>query len=193
MACFGTGGTNARNRRLVGDSPRLPVRAIPKWGTVTLEWPQNTARALHAKVTRSAADRIVISTAGVEVEVALREWPMPTVRGRQRGIRTRMVCPRCEASRDALHWIGEWGCRGCFQISYPCRHRERFCPAIARRARLLRKLIRVRPGSLKAQALREKIAQQESAMLASVKRTNGDLVKRRQRYADRVDSSQRTG
>jgi hypothetical protein len=54
-------------------------------------------------------------------------------------------------------------------------------------------LIRVRPGSLKAQALREKIAQQEAAMLASVKRTNGDLVKRRQRYADRVDSSQRTG
>jgi len=106
-----------------------------------------------------------------------------------------MVCPRCEASRDALHlgFDGEWGCRGCLDLAYACRHRQRYCPAIARRARLLRKLIRVRPGSLKAQALREKIAQQEAAMLASVKRTNGDLVKRRQRYADRVDSSQRTG
>src|SRR5215471_17066532 len=88
MGGIGTGADQHSNRRLVGDAPRLPVRAIPKWGTVTLTWPQNLAHALSTRVTRTAADRLVISTAGVEVEVVLREWPMPTVRWRQRGIRT---------------------------------------------------------------------------------------------------------
>jgi hypothetical protein len=167
---------------------------IPKFGSVTLTWPKNHADALHARVTRSAADQIVISTAGVAVEVALREWPMPTVRWRQRGIRTRMVCPRCESIRDALHWIdGEWGCRGCLDLAYASRHRQRYCTAIARRARLLRKLARVPPQSLKARALREMIAQQEAAMLAHVQRVNYDLKKRRQHYARRVDVSQRSG
>jgi len=58
---------------------------------------------------------------------------------------------------------------------------------------LLRKLARVKPQSLKAQAIREMIAQQEAIMLASVQRVNRDLVKRRQRYANRVDISQRSG
>jgi hypothetical protein len=126
---------------------------------------------------------IVISTAGVEVEVALREWPMPTVRWRQRGIRTRMICPRCEASRDALHWIGEWGCRGCFEISYPCRHRQRYCPAIARRERLRRKLIRTTPGSLKARQLRKMITREERAMIAHLEKVSRDLTKRSKRHA----------
>jgi hypothetical protein len=139
VAAIGSGVIPPRSRRLVGDAPRLPVRAIPKWGTVTLTWPQNHAHALHARVTRIREGMIVISTDGTEVEVALREWPMPTVRWRQRGIRTRMVCPRCEASRDALHWSGsEWGCRGCLDLSYACRHRQRYCPSIARRERLRR-------------------------------------------------------
>jgi len=93
--------------------------------------------------------------------------------------------PHCESSRDALHWIdGEWRCRSpaCGNLAYPCRHRQRYCPSIARRARLLRKLARVPPQSLKAQALREMIAQQEAAMLAHVQRVNHDLKKRRQRY-----------
>src|SRR5262249_39753044 len=122
------------NRRLTSDAPRLPVRAIPKIGrTVTLTW-HGVAHALHSRVTWSGHGIVVISTGGVEVEVALREWPMPTVRWRQRGIRTRMVCPRCEASRDALHWSGsEWGCRGCLDLAYACRHRMRYCPSIARR------------------------------------------------------------
>jgi hypothetical protein len=47
---------------------------------------------------------VVISTDGTEVEVVLREWPMPTVKFRQRGIRWRFACPECDASRDALHW-----------------------------------------------------------------------------------------
>src|SRR5262249_30146922 len=158
------------NHRLVGDLPRLPARAIPKWGTVTLEWPGNLARASLARASPAA---VVIETAGIQVEVALLEWPMPSPRGRQRGIRTRFACPRCGASRDALHWFdGEWGCRGCFEISYPCRHRQRYCPAIARRARLRRKLIRARPGSLKARMLREMIAREQQAMLANLKRVN---------------------
>jgi hypothetical protein len=106
-----------------------------------------------------------------------------------------MICPRCEASRDALHWInGEWGCRGrgCFDLSYASRHRQRYCPAIRRRARLLRKLARVSPRGLRAQRLREQIAQQEAVMLASIRRVNQDLSKRRQRRA-RIDNSQRAG
>src|SRR5262245_42985930 len=192
VGTLGSGETTTRIRRLVGDAPRLPVRAIPKWGTVTLTWPENIARPLHVRVTRSAAGRVVISTGGTEVEVVLREWPMPTVRWRQRGIRTRMICPRCEASRDALHWSGsEWGCRGCLDLAYACRHRQRYCPAIRRRARLLRKLARVSPRGLRARTLRAQIAQQEAAMLAHLQRVNGDLKKRRQHYAGRVDVSQR--
>jgi hypothetical protein len=135
------------------------------------------------RVSRSAADRIVIETGSTSTEVVLREWPMPTVRGRQRGIRTRMICPRCEASRDALHWIGEWGCRGCFEISYPCRHRQRYCPSIARRARLRRKLARVSSRSLKARALRKMIAREERGMLAHLEKVSRDLAKRSQRHA----------
>src|SRR5262249_14971039 len=114
-------------------------------------------------------------------EIELKEWPMPSPKGRQRGTRWRFICGRCGASRDALHWIdGEWCCRGsrenpCGNLFYACRHRQRYCPAIRRRARLLRKLARVPPQSLKAKTLREKIAQQEAAMLAHVRQVNRDL------------------
>src|SRR5215831_20772432 len=124
VAAIGSGVIPPRSRHLVGEAPRLPVRAIPRFGgTVTLTW-KNPASAPLTRVTRSR-EGIVIETDGVEVEVVLREWPMPTVRWRQRGIRTRFVCPRCEASRDALHlgFDGEWGCRGCLDLSYACRHR----------------------------------------------------------------------
>jgi hypothetical protein len=108
---------------------------------------------------------------------------MPTVRGRRRGIRTRMICPRCEASRDALHWFGgEWGCRGCLDLAYACRHRQRYCPSIARRERLRRKLIRTPPRSLQARQLREQIRREGKAMLAHLERVNRDL-ERRQRHA----------
>jgi hypothetical protein len=177
----GYGRPQKPNRRLVGDAPRLPVRAIPRWGTVTLTWPEKHA---HASLTRASPTRAVIEAAGVVVEVALREWPMPTVRWRQRGIRSRFVCPRCEASRDALHWIdGEWGCRGCLDLSYPCRHRQRYCPAIARRERLRRRLIRARPGSLRARALREQIKRETRVMVAHLERVNTDLAKRSERHA----------
>jgi len=185
VGAIGTGsGKVPAQRGLTSDAPRLPVRAIPKIGrTVTLTWPQNHASASPTRLTRSGEGIVVITTAGVEVEIALREWPMPTVRGRQRGIRTRMICPRCEASRDALHWIGEWGCRGCFEISYPCRHRQRYCPSLARRERLCRKLIRTPPRSLKARMLRKMIAREGRAVLAHLETVNCDLAKRSQRHA----------
>src|SRR5262249_58149908 len=107
-------------------------------GTVTLTWLENLAHALHARVTRTGQG-IVIETEGTEVEVVLQEWPMPTVRGRQRGRRTRMICPRCEASRDALHWLPEagWGGRGAsgLDLAIASPHRHRYCPPHARRAR----------------------------------------------------------
>jgi hypothetical protein len=185
VGTLGSGQTTARTRRLVGDSPRLPARMIPKFGTVTLTWPQNLAHALHARLTRTG-DGVMIETGGTEIEVRLQEWPMPTVRWRQRGIRTRMICPHCEASRDALHWIaGEWRCRGfgCGNLSYASRHRQRYCPAIARRERLRRKLVRTTPGSLQARRLREQIKREGKAMLAHLERVNRDLAKRRQRHA----------
>jgi hypothetical protein len=177
----GIGYPQKPNRRLVGDAPRLPVRDLPKiGGRVTLEW----TGVANASLTRPSPSAVVISMAGVEVEVVLKQSPMPTVKFRQRGFRMRFACPRCDASRDALHWFGgEWGCRGCFDLSYPCRHRQRYCPAIARRARLRRKLIRARPGSLKARMLREMIVRETRAMLAHLERVNGDLTKRRRRRA----------
>src|SRR5262245_11456776 len=124
MGGIGTGVIPPRNRRLTDEAPRLPSRALPKvGGTVALTWPQNHARA---SLTRPSPTAVVISTNGVEVKVALREWPMPTVRGRQRGTRWRFACPRCDASRDALHYVdGVWCCRGkdCGNLSHACRHR----------------------------------------------------------------------
>jgi hypothetical protein len=140
-------------------------------------------RPAHEGYPERAGDRD--RTAGSPVvRVGLREWPMPVVRGKERGIKERMVCPRCDASRDDLYWVdGEWGCRGCFDLGYACRHQQRYCPAIARRARLLRKLARVSPRGLRARRLRVQIAHQQAAMLASVKRANRDLSKRSRRHA----------
>jgi hypothetical protein len=185
MAGIGTGVIPPRpDRRLTSDAPRLPVRWLPKiGGTVTLTWLEKPA---SASLTRPSPTRAVVSMAGVEVEIVLREWPMPTVRFRQRGVRTRFVCPKCEASRDALHWLGgEWGCRGrgCFDLSYACRHRQRYCTAIARRARLRRKLIRTPPRSLKARALRKMIAREGRAMIAHMEKVNRDISRRSRRDA----------
>ena len=188
MAGIGTGVIHPPHpdRRLTSDAPRLPVRAIPRYGTVTLEWPENLAHALHATLTRTGPLGVTIETAGELIEVALMTWPMPTVRWRQRGLRTRMICPQCEASRDALHWIdGEWRCRGagCGNLAHACRHRQRYCRAIARRERLRRKLIRTTPASLQARRLREQIRRESKAMLAHLEKLNRDLSKRSRRHA----------
>src|SRR5262249_20066045 len=67
----------------------------------------------QASLTRPPPTRALISMAGVETEIALREWAMPVVKGRQRGIRWRMICPMCASVRDALHFVdGVWCCRG---------------------------------------------------------------------------------
>src|SRR5262249_30336325 len=119
-------------------------------------------------------------------EVELRSWPMPVVKFRQRGVRTRFVCPKCGASRDALHnWFGEWGCRGadCLNLAFASRHRQRYCPAIARRERLRRRLIPARPKSLQARMLRKMIARETRAMLAHLQRVNRDIEKRSERDA----------
>jgi len=192
-AAIGTGGKPRPNRRLTSHAPRLPLLALPAFGkTVTLEW-QNPASAPLTRVSRTGAG-IVIETGGTSVTVALRHWPMPIGRGGDHGTRERMVCPRCGAFRDILHWRGEWGCRGkdCLDLAHPVRHEQRWCPAIRRRARLLRKLARCSPKGLKARRLRGQIAHQEAAMLANLKRANRDLTKRRRRHVrhGRVDPSQ---
>jgi hypothetical protein len=193
MACFGTGGTNARNRRLTSDGLRLPSHAIPRIGrTVTLTWPQNHA---SASLTRVSPTLAVISTGGVEVEIVLRQWPMPVVRGRQRGIRTRFACPRCEASRDALHFVdGSWCCRGasCGNLAFASRHRQRYCTSIARRERLRRALIRATPGSLRARELREKIKREERMVVAHMRRVSDDLTKRSERDGRHRRATERT-
>jgi hypothetical protein len=185
MGALGSGLTPRQNRRLTSHAPRLPLRAIPPFGkTVTLAW--QIAGALFARVSRTAAG-IVIETGGSSVVVATREGKMPIGRGGDHGTRERMVCPRCGSSRDALHWVAEvgWGCRGadCLDLAFPVRHQQRWCPAIRRRAKLLRKLVRVSPRGLKARWLREQIAREERAMLANLKRANRALAKRRQRRA----------
>jgi hypothetical protein len=187
MGALGTGINSHPTRRLTVDLPRLSISVLPKLGgTAVLRW-TGAASALLAKVTR-AAGAITIELGGTSTEVLLRSWPIPA--GRRRDSREftidRMICPRCDTARNILHWGGEeigWGCRGaaCLNLDFPVRHRERWCPAIRRRAKLLRKLARYSPRGLRARAIRVQIAQQEAAMLTSMKRANSDLTKRRRR------------
>lgn len=187
MGGLGTGEHWHPTRRLTSDHPRLTLRNIPKPGqTVTLQW-TGGAQPLLAKVTRTA-EGIVIETAGKTEQVLLRSWPIPS--GRRRDTREftldRMICPRCDSPRNILHWGGEevgWGCRGknCLDLDFPVRHQLRWCPAIRRRARLLRELVRVSPRGRKARIIRAQIAHEQRAMLASMKRANSDLTKRRRR------------
>jgi hypothetical protein len=182
MGAIGSGGTRFQNRHLVSDTPRLPITALPVFDkTIALAW-ENPAGAPLTRVSRTAAG-IVIETGGTEVRVGLREWPMPL----GRGTRERFVCPKCGTFRDALHWVGEWGCRGkdCLDLEHACRHEQRWCPAIRRRAKLLRKLARVSPRGLKARRLRAQIAHEQAAMLANLKRANRDLTKRSRRHGGR--------
>jgi hypothetical protein len=192
VAAFGTGKISF-HRPLVSETPRLTLRSLPGFGKfIDLRW-QGAAAASLTRVSRTGAE-ILLETAGTLTRVGLREWPMPRQRGRDHGIRERFACPRCDASRDALHWLAEvgWGCRGCLGLDFACRHQQRWCPAIRRRARLLRKLARCSPKGLKARRLRGQIAHQEAAMLANLKRANRDLTKRRRRHVrhGRVDPSQ---
>src|SRR6516165_802642 len=111
VAAFGSGQSPHPNQRLTSEAPRLTVQALPGFGkSVTLTW-TGAAAAPLTRVSRTA-EGLVIETGGTTVRVVMRFWPMPTVRGRQRGIRWRFECPRCGTSRDVLHWCGEWGCRG---------------------------------------------------------------------------------
>jgi hypothetical protein len=140
------------------------------------------ARPLLARLTRTPAE-VVIELGGTSTQVLLRSWLIPS--GSRRDTREyvieRMVCPRCDASRNILHWDAEagWGCRGCYDLDFPCRHQLRWCPAIRRRQRLLRKLVRVSPRGRKARIIRAQIAQQEAAMIANLRRANRDLERRR--------------
>jgi len=114
----------------------------------------------------------VIETAGTSVRVATREWLMPKMGRRRSGVTVRelMVCPECNASRDALYWVdGKWCCRGqgCGNLSHASRHQQRWCPAIRRRAKLLRKLARVVATRLAC----------ETASGADCTRTSGDARK----------------
>jgi len=193
VAAIGTGAIPVPNRRLTSSVPCLRLRSLPPFGkSVTLAW-QNPANALYATVTRTG-EGVVIETGGTSVRVGMRSWPMPIGRGGDHSPRERFACPKCNASRDVLHWVGEWGCRGkdCLNIEHDCRHQQRYCPAIHRRARLLRKLARYSPRGLKARILRAQIAQQEAAMLANMKRANRDLTKRVKRHGGRrrADSDQ---
>ena len=183
IAAIGTGKISFQ-RPLVNDAPRLRLRDLPHFGkSVELRW-ENLASGLFARVTRSG-DGVTIETDGRSVRVGLRAWPMPIPRRGGGGERERMVCPRCNASRDVLHWVaGEWSCRGsgCGNLSHASRHRQRYCPAIHRRARLLHKLSRYSPRGRKARIIRAQIAQQEQAMLADMRRVNRDLSKRMNRH-----------
>src|SRR5262249_38792431 len=121
---------------------------------------ERTAGVPLTRVSWTAAG-VVLETAGTSVTVALRHWPMPIGRGGDHGTRRRFVCARCGSFRDALHWTAEtgWGCLGkdCLNLAFGSRHELRWCPAIRRRARLLRKLARCAPKGLKARRLRAHI------------------------------------
>src|SRR5262249_46900601 len=180
VAAIGTGGIPRPNRRLLSHASRLPLRSLPAFDkTVTLTW-ENPAGAPLTRVTRSAQG-ILIETGGTSVRVGLREWAMPL----GRGVRERFVCRGCGAVRDALHWVGEWWWRGrdSPDLEHACRHTLRWCPAVGRRARLLRKLARLSPRGLQARLLQAQIAHEQQAMIANLKLANRDLTKRSRRHA----------
>ena len=182
VAAIGTGGIPRPNRRLLSHAPRLPIKALPAFSkSVDPGW-QIPASAPLTRVFRTA-EGVVIETGGTAVLVTMRSWPMPL----GRGMRERFVCPKCGTFRDVLHWRGEWGCRGkdCLDLEHASRHDLRWCPAVRRRARLLRKLARVSPRGLKARLLQAQIAHQEAAMLANLRRANRDLTKRIKRHGGR--------
>src|SRR5215472_9087170 len=106
-AAIGTGGIPRPNRALVSASPQLRLRDLPVWGKTA----EMYAGASLTRVSVTAAG-VLIETAGVEVRVSLRYWPMPIGRGGEHGSRRRFACPRCDASRDTLHWVAGvgWGC-----------------------------------------------------------------------------------
>ena len=188
VAALGSGGSTAPKHRLVSDAPRLRLRDLPAFDkTVTLTW-QTPAGALVTRVSVTAAG-VVLVTGGTSVRVGLREWKMPIGRGGDHGTRRRFVCARCGSFRDALHWVAEvgWGCRGkdCLDLEHNCRHEQRWCPAIRRRARLLRKLARCAPKGLKARRLRAQIVREQAAMLSNLRRANRDLTKRMNRHDGR--------
>jgi hypothetical protein len=183
---IGSGGTTSLNRPLVSDAPRLTVQALPGFGkSVDLKW-TGAASVPLTRVSRSH-EGLVIGTGGTTVSVVMRYWAMPL----GRGWRWRFECPKCGTSRDVLHWRGEWGCRGkeCLNLEHACRHELRWCPAVRRRARLLRKLARYSPRGLKARLLRAQIARQEAVMLANMKRANRDLTRRVKRHGGRRRAS----
>jgi len=140
------------------------------------------AAAPLTRVSRTA-EGLVVETGGTTVRVVMRFWPMPL----GHGWRWRFECPRCGTSRDVLHWCGEWGCRGkdCLDLEHACRHELRWCPAVRRRAKLLRKLARYSPRGLKARLLRAQIAHEQAAMLANMKPVNRDLTRRVKRHGGR--------
>ena len=182
VAAFGSGQSPHPNQRLTSEAPRLTVQALPGFGkSVTLTW-TGAAAAPLTRVSRTA-EGLVIETGGTTARVVMRFWPMPL----GRGWRWRFECPRCGTSRDVLHWCGEWGCRGkdCLDLEHACRHELRWCPAVRRRAKLLRKLARYSPRGLKARLLRAQIAHEQAAMLANMKRANRDLTKRVKRHGGR--------
>ena len=172
VAAFGTGRITPDTPPLVENTPRISARDLPAIGkTIALAW-QGIAHAPLTRLSRTA-DGLVIVADGVDVFVTFRAWPMPLG-----GERLRFVCPHCGALRDFLHWREQWGCRGCLKLEHACRHHARYCPAIRRRAKLLRKLARVSAGSLRARLLRAEIAREEGAIIAHVRRVNRDLTKR---------------
>jgi hypothetical protein len=187
MGALGTGVHFRPTRRLTTDCPRLPLKLLPRvGGNVVLKW-TGVGGVLSTRVTRSAG-ALKLETGGTTTEVLLRSWPIPA--GSRRDSREftidRMICPRCDAPRNILHWGGEevgWGCRGaaCLNLDFPVRHRERWCPAIRRRMKLLRKLTRYSPRGLRARAIRAQIAHLEVAMVASMRRVSSDLTKRQRR------------
>src|SRR5262249_21846659 len=188
LAALGSGGSTAPKHRLVSDAPRLRLRDLPAFDkTVTLTW-QTPAGALVTRVSVTAAG-VVLVTGGTSVRVGLREWRMPIGRGGDHGTRRRFVCARCGSFRDALHWVADvgWGCRGkdCLDLEHNGRHEQRWCPAIRRRARLLRKLARCAPKGLKARRLRAQIVREQAAMLSNLRRANRDLTKRMNRHDGR--------
>src|SRR5262245_29820877 len=98
VAAFGTGKISF-HRPLISDAPRLRLRDLPLFGkSVTLTW-KTPANVLLTKVSRTG-EGILIETGGTVVRVGMRSWPMPLPRRGGGGERERMVCPRCNTSRD---------------------------------------------------------------------------------------------
>jgi hypothetical protein len=115
--CFGLADRFQDDRippeRLLESHPTVDVHELARQGLLALPESQSVQYGAYQLVSQAPGK---IRLDGQEIRVS---W--------HRSLPLRVfVCPNCGRERYKLSCVGgEWGCRGCHQLDYQCRHRCR--------------------------------------------------------------------